>query len=190
TRKGRAKLVRDLVVVQAFDRGDTRSVAGAGVGDTGADRHIIEQEGARAAYAMLAAEMSAGQVEGIAQEIRKMGPRLDRCADCASVDRDQDLDRVHAADSLIARRSSVVPMCRSVAFVTPALIRRASATRASNRCLNSPVTRPPNSGAASRRTIGAVSMAPITTRDVSSSRSIRTAAIACANSPGLRQAFM
>src|ERR1700730_10094828 len=161
TGKGRAKLGCDLVVVQAFDRGYSCAVAGSGKGDAGPRRHVVEQQCACPAYAMLATEMGAGQVEVIAQEIGEVGAWLDRCLHRTGID--VDPDRCHAAASSIARRSTATWMCRSAALATPALIRSASATRASNCRLKLPVTRPPNSDAASQRTIGAASMAPITT---------------------------
>ena len=75
--KGRAKLGRDLVVIEAFDGGDAGAVAGHGIGDAGARRHAVEQQRAGAANAVLAAEMGAGQIEVVAQEIGEMGARLD-----------------------------------------------------------------------------------------------------------------
>ncbi len=117
-RKGRAKLGRDLVIIEPFDRGDPRAIAGDRIGDAGTRRHVVEQQRARAAHAVLAAEMGAGQIETVAQEIGEMGARLDRSLDGARVD--DERDRGHADASLIARRSTATWMCRSAAFAMPA----------------------------------------------------------------------
>src|SRR5580698_3087353 len=185
--EGGAQFGGDLVVVEAFDRGDACAVAGRRKGDARARRHVVEQQRARAAHAVFAAEMRPRQVELVAQEIRQMGAGINRLVDRASVD--GEADRRHAAASSIARRKIAIWICRSTAFAMPALIRRASAALATNSRLKLPVIFPPNSGDASRKTIGGASIAPITTRPVAASGSISTAAMAWANSPGLRQAL-
>src|SRR5712672_1469019 len=74
--KGGAKLNGDFVIIQPLDRGYASSIAGDGVSDAGARRHVVEQQRACPAYAMLAAEMGAGQIETVAQKISEMGARL------------------------------------------------------------------------------------------------------------------
>src|ERR1700676_4344066 len=104
---------------------------------------------------MLAPEMGSSQVEIVPQEVGQMGAGLHRSLDRARVHGESDRGHADAA-SVIARRNTVTWMCRSAAFATPAFVRMASATRASNCCLKSPVIRPPKSAAASSRTIGEI----------------------------------
>jgi hypothetical protein len=56
-------------------------------GDARAYRHVVNEEGAGAADAMLAADMGAGQVVRLAQQISEMRARLDFGAQYAAVDR-------------------------------------------------------------------------------------------------------
>ena len=68
----------NLVLVEAFDRGDLCPFAGNGIGDARARRHAVEQHRAGAADAVFAAEMRAGQIELVADEIGEIGARLRR----------------------------------------------------------------------------------------------------------------
>jgi len=102
--KGGAKLDGDFIIIQPFDRGHARSVAGDGVGDAGARRHVVEQQRACPAYAVLAAEMGAGQIETVAQKISEMGGAARRRLDGARVHGERDHGHVEA--STIARRST------------------------------------------------------------------------------------
>src|SRR5258706_1851346 len=112
--KGGAKLNGDFIIIQSFDGGDARSVAGDGVGDAGTRRHVVEQQRACPAHAVLAAEMGAGQIKTVAQEISEMGARLRRGLDRARVHGKRDPGHVEA--SAIARRSTTSSMCRSTAL--------------------------------------------------------------------------
>ena len=92
------------------------------------------QQRAGAANAVFAAEMRAGQIELIAQEIREVRARVDRLVDRTAVD--GETDRGHAAASAIARRRMVTWICRS-AGVRDACLRqkRVSRARATNSLL-------------------------------------------------------
>ena len=67
-----------------------------------ADGHAVEAHRARAADAVLAADVRAGKPEAVAEEVREQQARLDVLAVAAPVDGDLDLD--HAAHSLRAAR--------------------------------------------------------------------------------------
>ena len=76
-----------FVVVEAFDGGDVGVVASDRKGDAGAYRHAVDEQRAGAADAVLAAEMGAGQVVRLAQQIGEMGARLDVAPAPRAVDR-------------------------------------------------------------------------------------------------------
>ena len=78
----------------SLDRRDVGAVACNGQRDAGACRHRIDDERARAADAVLAAEMRAGEAERVAQEIREIRARLDVGRDGLPVD--GQVDRRHA----------------------------------------------------------------------------------------------
>src|ERR1700742_33001 len=185
--EGIAQFGCDLVMMETFDRGDPCAVAGRRKGDAGARRHAVDQQRAGAAHAVFTAKMRAGQVELVAEKVRQMRAWIDRLVDRAAVD--GEADRGHAVASSMARRRIATWICRSVASATPAFDSSASAALATNSFLKLPDILPPNSSEASRSTTGGASMAPITTRPEPASGSISTAAMACANSPGLRQAL-
>src|ERR1700742_3049254 len=170
--EGIAQFGCDLVMIETFDRGDPCAVAGRRKGDAGARRHAVDQQRAGAAHAVFTGQMRAW---------------IDRLVDRAAVD--GEADRGHAVASSMARRRIATWICRSVASATPAFDSSASAALATNSFLKLPDILPPNSSEASRSTTGGASMAPITTRPEPASGSISTAAMACANSPGLRQAL-
>jgi hypothetical protein len=56
------------------------------------DAAAVNQDGARAALAVIAALLGAGQIEMIAQGIEKRGPRCDAQLALHAVDRDRDCD--------------------------------------------------------------------------------------------------
>ena len=103
--EGRAKLRRNVVVIEAFDRGDLGPFAGNRIGDARTRRHAVEQHRARAADAVFAAEMRTGQIEFVADEIRQIGARLGESLHRALVH--GEFDHVHAAASLTARFSTL-----------------------------------------------------------------------------------
>ena len=103
--EGRTKLRCHRVLVEAFDRGDLRPFAGNGIGDARARRHAVEQHGARAADAVFTAEMRTGQIEFVADEVRKVGTRFRRYLHGALVH--GECDHAHAAASRTARFSTL-----------------------------------------------------------------------------------
>jgi len=142
--KAGAKLNGDFIIIQPLDRGYARSVAGDGVSDAGARRHVVEQQRACPAHAVLAAEMGAGQIETVAQKISKMvrGSTEALTARAFTVRAIMVTWRPQRWHGAAPRHE----MCRSAASAMPAFIRIASATRASNCRAKSPVTCPPKSG--------------------------------------------
>ena len=102
--EGRAKLRRNAVLIEAFDRGDLSPFAGHRIGDARARRHAVEQHRACAADAVFAAEMRTGQIEFFADEIREVGARLGQGLHRALVH--GECDHVHAAASRTARFST------------------------------------------------------------------------------------
>ena len=90
-RESRPQLARDLVVVEAFYGGDFCVLASDGEGDARAYRHAVDEQRAGAADAVLAADMGAGQVVRLAQQVSEMRARLDVGAQHAAVDRQADL---------------------------------------------------------------------------------------------------
>src|SRR5262249_29205927 len=114
TRKCRAELLHDRVGVEAFDRLHRKAVALNRIGDAGARRFIIDQHGTCAAYAVLAPEMGPRQAAMLAQEIGKMGARLDQRLDLPPVHAERDWR--HGANTCIkARVTTAVAMPCSTA---------------------------------------------------------------------------
>src|SRR5262252_10579111 len=114
TRKCRAKLLHDRIGVKAFDRLHRKAVALNRVGEAGARRFIIDQHGACAAYAVLAPEMGPRQAAMLAQEVGKMGARLDQRLDLPPVHAQRDWR--HGANTCIkARVTTAVAMPCSTA---------------------------------------------------------------------------
>ena len=58
--EGRARFNRDLVLIEALDRGDVGAAAGDGKGQARADRLAIEEKRAGPADPVLASEMRSG----------------------------------------------------------------------------------------------------------------------------------
>ena len=65
------------IVFQALEGGDLGAVARHGVGDAGARGRAVDQHGAGAAHAVLAADVGAGEELVLAQEIGEVQSRLD-----------------------------------------------------------------------------------------------------------------
>ena len=80
---------------QPFDRLDRRAVGLNREQKAGPDRCAVEADGAGSAHAMLAADVRAGQSQGVTEEVRQQQPRLDELAVAPTVDGYGD--RVHAA---------------------------------------------------------------------------------------------
>ncbi len=76
----------DGIVFQALEGGDLGAVARHGVGDAGARGRAVDQHGAGAAHAVLAADVGAGEELVLAQEIGEVQSRLDIRPHLASVD--------------------------------------------------------------------------------------------------------
>src|SRR5262249_55664323 len=63
------------IVAEAFDGAHLALVAGDREGEAGAPRLAVDQHGAGAAHAVLAAEMGAGEVAPLAQKVGERQPR-------------------------------------------------------------------------------------------------------------------
>ena len=74
--KGRLDRVELVVRCQTLDGGDRRTVMGQGKGKAGIDATAIDENGAGAALAAVAALFGAGQMEAFAQEIEKRDARI------------------------------------------------------------------------------------------------------------------
>src|SRR5579875_1701486 len=189
--EGGAELRRDGVVVEPLDRRHLGALAGDGIGDAGARRGAVDEEGAGAAHAVLAAEMGPGVEELVAQEIGEAGARLDGGGDALAVDGEGDCP-AHGQAPLAraaARFKAAMRIWRSMGSVMPF----SSSRRAAMAGSTSPTGRPlpfPKSGRASSSTMGRASIAPTTARQRSRAGSAKTTPMAWANSPGLRQSLI
>ena len=103
--EGFAQCGGDLVGVEALDRRHLGLVACHRIGDAGADGRTVDEYGAGAADAVLAAQMSAGEVVRLAQEVGQVRAGLDVGAEPAPVDGEGD-GAHRAAASSTARRSA------------------------------------------------------------------------------------
>jgi hypothetical protein len=107
--EGRAQFDRDLILIEALDRGDVGAAAGAGKGQARADRLAVEEKRTGPADPVLTSQMRSREVQVLAQEIGQMQARLDHGRDRAAVDAERErhrrLLRSHAASGTFARRS-------------------------------------------------------------------------------------
>ena len=85
-RERRAQVGHHRIVAQALDGGDLRALAGHREGDARARGCAVDQHRARAADAVLAADVSTGEILLAAQEIREMRARLSLRRDGLAVD--------------------------------------------------------------------------------------------------------
>ena len=182
--KGGAQFGHQRVVVEAFDGAHVGAVAGDREGDAGARRRAVDLQRAGAADALLAAEMGPGQALLLAQEVGKMRARLDVGSTGLAVD-DQG-DRRHARDRLArcarAHGDGVQRDDRTASSIGRGRRRRRRRRAASPpRC-----PRTQTRAARSASSTGAPSSAPMTMRVTPRSGSSTNAAMASANSPGLR----
>jgi hypothetical protein len=77
----------ELVTVgEAFDRRNRAPINLRGEGETGAYRHLVEEDRARAAHAVLAPEVGPRQQELVAKEVRENQPGWDHTLVEESVD--------------------------------------------------------------------------------------------------------
>src|SRR5262249_20639565 len=118
-----------------------------------------------------AAEMRAGEEAGLAQEIREAGTRLDLGRDRRAVDSEREK---HQAACASARLSATACWRRSTASRPLSVSADSTASGAALSPSSSP---------------GGPPTAPITARRMPRAASTSTAAMAKANSPGLRQAL-
>ena len=88
-----AQLTHDFVVAEALDGAHLAAFAGHREGDARARGRAVDQHGAGAAHAVLAAEVGAGQALAFAQEVAEVRPRLGEGLDLLSVD--DELDGLH-----------------------------------------------------------------------------------------------
>src|SRR5262245_6720169 len=65
----------DPVVAEALDRADLASIAGDREGQAGSRRLALDQDRAGAAHPVLAAQMRAGEIASLAQEVGERQPR-------------------------------------------------------------------------------------------------------------------
>src|SRR5204862_2405445 len=90
-----------------FDGGEGMAVRLHGEHDARAHRLAVEEHRAGAAHAVLAADVSAGQVQLVAQEVREQQAGLDLALVGAAVDGDGDpVETIHAAALPLRARSA------------------------------------------------------------------------------------
>jgi hypothetical protein len=92
--EGAAQHGHQRIGLEGFQRLDAAALGGDGKRDAAAHRLAVEQHGAGAADAMLAAQMGGGQVQPVAQEVGQRLARLDAGADRGAVDLKGDLWRI------------------------------------------------------------------------------------------------
>src|SRR5262249_56009319 len=117
TRKRRAQLLHDRIVVEAFDRLHRNAVALNRIRDAGARRLVVDQHGACAAYPVFASEMGSRQAAMLAQEIGQMGARLDQRLDLASIHAQRN--RRHDANTCTKARLTAAPATPPPTSSTP-----------------------------------------------------------------------
>ena len=72
------RMQRAVGTGQAFDRGDRRAILHHRQGQAGVDPDAVDQDGAGAALAVVAAFLGAGQIEVQAQQVQQRRPGRDR----------------------------------------------------------------------------------------------------------------
>src|SRR5262249_36424289 len=83
------------IVLESLDSCDLRPFAQDGIGDAGSRGLPIDEQRARAAGALLAAQMSAGQAQALAQQVGEIQARLDVLENRNAIH--GELDRAHQA---------------------------------------------------------------------------------------------
>ncbi|MNE97732.1 hypothetical protein D3C80_1961300 [compost metagenome] len=91
----RAQAGHHGIVLVAFDGDDVGALAGSREGDARTHRLVVEQHGAGAAHAVLAAEVGAGQPVRVAQVVAQVRPVRTRAGYPAAVD--GEFDGLHGA---------------------------------------------------------------------------------------------
>ena len=158
--------VHDGIALEALQRRDLGAVGGHREGDARPRGRAVDQHGARAADAVLAADMGRRQELMLAQEIREVQPRLDLGLDVATVDdegkwlsrrarlfgRALQGDEREASDVFVRH---VLPVEQLQHRLSIEAFGKVGTEAAAEQRRSRPAT-----------TIGAVSMAPITARNV------------------------
>ena len=99
-----AQRLPDRIVSQAFHGDDLGALAGVRIGDAGADRTPVHEHRARPAHPVLAAEMGAGEVQVVAQQLGELRPRRDGGLARLAVDGEADGLHVTSCDTFPRRR--------------------------------------------------------------------------------------
>src|SRR6516164_148892 len=173
----------DGIVLQPFDGRDLRALAKDRIGDAGSRRLTVDQQRARTARALLAAQMRAGQTEPFAQQVGEVRARLYRLDDGDAVY--GEAYGFHVAIAAAAARVRAV-MWRRAGVLSPARPSSSLAALSSTRTAAPGRGIPPRILRASAMTMGRPSVAPMAALKLSRSPSSNTAPLARANSPALR----
>src|SRR6516162_5501536 len=173
----------DGIVLQPFDGRDLCALAKDRIGDAGSRRLTVDQQRARTARALLAAQMRAGQSEPFAQQVGEVHARLYRLDDGDAVY--GEAYGSHLAIAEAAARVRAV-MWRRAGVVSPARPSNSLAALSSRPTAAPGRGTPPKITRASAMTTGRPCVAPMAALKRSRSQSSNTAPLARANSPALR----
>src|SRR6516225_3836314 len=173
----------DGIVLHPFDGRDLRVLAKDRIGDAGSRRLTVDQQRARTARALLAAQMRAGQSEPFAQQVGEVHARLYRLDDGDAVY--GEAYGSHLAIAEAAARVRAV-MWRRAGVVSPARPSNSLAALSSRPTAAPGRGTPPKITRASAMTTGRPCVAPMAALKRSRSQSSNTAPLARANSPALR----
>src|SRR5215470_6671671 len=146
--------VGDFVrISHAFDGVDVRAVALHRQHQAAAHHHAVDAHAAGAAYAVFAADMTAGERNVFAQEVDQRLARIDAFAHLLAVDDDGDLVEALAHDgaraSCLATRRSSTPA--RWAFTAPDACTSSAGSRSSARAFTAASTSPSASAGSARR---------------------------------------
>ncbi len=103
--------MKDAVPGEALDGADLAPLGLDREHQAGAHRVAVDQHGAGAADAVLAAEMGAGEAAVLAERVGERAPRLDRDRVRRAVHRERDRPPGHAAAFLSAARIAARMRC-------------------------------------------------------------------------------
>src|SRR5262249_49152690 len=148
----------------AFDRQDLGAIGLDGEHGAGLHRLAVEVHRAGAAMAGLAADMRAGQVELLAQEMDQQRARFDEGLDRLAVDLERDLRLRH---DRLPQRARDLARASARATITPAILVRYS-TGPRRSAAGDVIA---SAAATTRLTVSASSPVPATSRDASSAQS-------------------
>ena len=129
-----------------------------------ADRDAVEADRARAADAVLAADVRAGEAEAMPEEVGQEQPRLDLLDDDLAVDGDGDLGHAARSQARSSARSTSVPVrCAEIARRrrgSSRAGRRRAASRPASRATSSVSGAPATASATSASAVGRSVTAP------------------------------